>query len=91
MKHIGTWLKRKDPGFSLLFAIILAYFQVILFIQVILLWCHFQQINAKMVILSKSPLSSSSWIFNKLYWIKIFYMDLKKQVGKSLTALNILI
>lgn len=50
MKHIGTWLKRKDPGFSLLFAIILAYFQVILFIQVILLWCHFQQINAKMVI-----------------------------------------
>ena len=34
MKHIGTWLKRKDPGFSLLFAIILTYFQVILFIQV---------------------------------------------------------
>lgn len=50
MKHIGTWLKRTDPGFSLLFAIILAYFQVILFIQVILLWCHFQQMNAKMVI-----------------------------------------
>lgn len=49
MKHIGTWLKRKDPGFSLLFAIILTYFQVILFIQVILLWCHFQQINAKVV------------------------------------------
>lgn len=50
MKHIGTWLEGTDPGFSLLFAIILAYFQVILFIQVILLWCHFQQMNAKMVI-----------------------------------------